>query len=150
MKIIKWEAVGQKLVKFKTTDFEFRKIRIKNTVFYGVYHKIRCFTNYLENRIATRGHSHSISPGKHYIHYNSKVPKNANSASGSAKKGANVCLIIALCGTLLNTKKFSLVVEAVAQKRKRLPQSFITQGEHRHKTGRRTLYNALQSVLRPR
>jgi len=52
-------------------------------------------------------YSHSISPGKHYIHYNSKVPKNANSASGSAKKGANVCLIIALCGTLLNTKKFS-------------------------------------------
>ena len=27
-----------------------------------VFHKIRCFSNYLENHTATRGHSHSLNP----------------------------------------------------------------------------------------
>ena len=31
----------------------------KNTVFCGFTRKIRCFTNYSENHIATQGHSHS-------------------------------------------------------------------------------------------
>ena len=62
MKIIKWETVGQKLVKFKMVDFELCKIGIKSTVICGIYHKLRCFTNYLENHTATRGHSHSMVP----------------------------------------------------------------------------------------
>ena len=62
MKIIKWETVVQKLVKLKTAGFELRKRRTKSTVFCGIYHKIRCFSNYLQNHTATRGHSHSIVP----------------------------------------------------------------------------------------
>ena len=54
MKIIKWETVGQKLVKLKKAGFELRKRRTKSTVFCGIYHKIRCFSNYLQNHTATR------------------------------------------------------------------------------------------------
>ena len=54
MKIIKWETVGQKLVKFKTADFELCKLRIKSTAFCGFCRKIRCFFNYLWNHIATQ------------------------------------------------------------------------------------------------
>jgi hypothetical protein len=61
MKIIKWETVGQKLVKFKMTDFGLCKSRTKSTVFCGIYHKTQCFSNYLQNHIATRGHSHSMA-----------------------------------------------------------------------------------------
>ena len=64
MKIIKWETVGQKLVKFKIADFELCKLRTKNTVFCGIYHKIRCFSNYLQNQTAKQGHSHSLLKNK--------------------------------------------------------------------------------------
>ena len=62
MKIIKWETIGQKLVKFKIANFESRKTRTKSTVFCGFARKTRCFSNYSENHIATQRHSHSIVP----------------------------------------------------------------------------------------
>ena len=51
--MFKWETVGQKLVKSKMMDFELCKTRTKNTAFCGKSHKMRCFTNYLENHTAT-------------------------------------------------------------------------------------------------
>ena len=62
MKIIKWETVGQKLVKFKIAVFESCETRTKNTVFCDFYRKIQCFSNYFRDHIATQGHSHSIVP----------------------------------------------------------------------------------------
>ena len=58
----KWETVGQKLVKFKMPKINYRKLRTKIPVFCCVCHKIRGFHNYLQNRTATRGHSHSMVP----------------------------------------------------------------------------------------
>ena len=56
MKIIRWETVGQ----IQNDSFELCKTRTINTVFCDFYHKIRCFSNYLKNQIATQGQSHSM------------------------------------------------------------------------------------------
>ena len=69
MKIIKWETVGQKLVKFKMAIFELCKTRTKNTVFCVLSRKIRCFSNYSNNHTATQ-----IFPGNLKYPLKGKIP----------------------------------------------------------------------------